>query len=312
MLESYDWYHPTTDATVFEDAATIPVAVGTTTTLALVPTARTGGSITFTLEDATTGSHPTADCLTVTAHEAVSGIGVGMSAATDSPYLFELESLPAGPYHAVFVDFGGPTCDGTDPTYHDQWYSGMDGTGFWADNLLPPPGIETADPVVVPAGSTAPVHFVLNAFDPVIGCGYVATTSVTLTEDLRCSGDGLIVGADGIEIDLNGFTVRNVGPGAPTGVVVDGHADVTVRNGTVRGFHSNVSFVDSPRGVVEDLVVREGDSGLAFLRSPESTATRVVARSNYEGGFAVTASDDVVLSDIVGAVEHPGCVRAVR
>ena len=37
-------------------------------------------------------------------------------------------------------------------------------------------------------------------------CGATLTGDVRLDHDLVCEGDGLIVGADGIRIDLNGHT----------------------------------------------------------------------------------------------------------
>jgi hypothetical protein len=51
-----------------------------------------------------------------------------------------------------------------------------------------------------------------SAEDP-IECGDTITHSVTLTADLGpCPGDGLIVGADGITIDLGGHTLTGSRP----------------------------------------------------------------------------------------------------
>src|SRR5689334_23912362 len=40
-------------------------------------------------------------------------------------------------------------------------------------------------------------------------CGSVITKDVTLRADLQCDKDGLIVGADGITINLNGHTITH-------------------------------------------------------------------------------------------------------
>ncbi len=46
-----------------------------------------------------------------------------------------------------------------------------------------------------------------------VRCGSVLTTDTTLRHDLLgCVGDGLVIGADGIKIDLNG---RRLGSGQP-------------------------------------------------------------------------------------------------
>jgi hypothetical protein len=70
-------------------------------------------------------------------------------------------------------------------------------------------------------------------------CGDTITTSIRLRTDLICLGDGLIVGADDIVIDLGGHTVMADRAGAPDSVgIEDGerHRNVTIRNGTIRNF----------------------------------------------------------------------------
>jgi hypothetical protein len=71
------------------------------------------------------------------------------------------------------------------------------------------------------------------------GCGQVLTGNITLTNDLlACAGDGLVIGAGGITVNLNGHVVQGTGLGV--GVRNTGHHDVTIRNGTVRNFDHGV------------------------------------------------------------------------
>jgi parallel beta-helix repeat protein len=68
-----------------------------------------------------------------------------------------------------------------------------------------------------------------------VSCGQVIATSTTVDNSLsECPGDGLVIGASAITLDLNGQTIDGVGLGV--GVRNDGFDDVTVRNGTVREF----------------------------------------------------------------------------
>jgi hypothetical protein len=93
-----------------------------------------------------------------------------------------------------------------------------------------------------------------------VGCGAVLTQDTTLTADLvDCPGDGLVIGADGITVDLGGHLVDGVvyATSPPVEqVAIDnraGHDDVTVRNGTVQEFTGGVQLVRVDRNRVLDL-----------------------------------------------------------
>ena len=51
-------------------------------------------------------------------------------------------------------------------------------------------------------------------------CGVTIVENLTLDHDQTCTGDGLVVGADGITIDLNGHTLAGLGTGV--GIEVTG------------------------------------------------------------------------------------------
>jgi large repetitive protein len=72
-----------------------------------------------------------------------------------------------------------------------------------------------------------------------ITCGEVIRASTTVTNSLAgCAGDGLVIGAPGITVDLAGHVVQGVGLGV--GIRNSGHADVTIRNGSVLNFDYGV------------------------------------------------------------------------
>jgi parallel beta-helix repeat protein len=78
-------------------------------------------------------------------------------------------------------------------------------------------------------------------------CGATVTEDLRLDHDLVCAGDGLVVGADGIRVDLNGHTVAGSGGGA--GIVVVGRSDVTIANGVIRNFQVAVRL-NASTGIV--------------------------------------------------------------
>jgi parallel beta-helix repeat protein len=74
-----------------------------------------------------------------------------------------------------------------------------------------------------------------------LSCGQGVRESVTLSANLECSTDGLIAGADGITINLNGFTIA--GPGGESskvGIMLANNDNVQVTGGTVKGFQAGV------------------------------------------------------------------------
>jgi hypothetical protein len=86
-----------------------------------------------------------------------------------------------------------------------------------------------------------------------VSCGETITVDTTLEQDLvNCPNHGIVIGADGITLDLNGHLVD--GDGTPAadcdqrkepcdfGLFNDGHDGVTVMHGSVREFAAGVLF----------------------------------------------------------------------
>lgn len=96
-----------------------------------------------------------------------------------------------------------------------------------------------------------------------LSCGETITTDTTLDSDLLdCPNNGIVIGADGVTLDLNGHLVDGDGtefagcdPNAEvcdSGIVDDGHDGVTVKHGRVREFGVGVLFGTSTAGKVRD------------------------------------------------------------
>lgn len=92
-------------------------------------------------------------------------------------------------------------------------------------------------------------------------CGQVITQSITLDSDVGpCPANGLVIGADGITVDLGGHRVfGTAASGDGAGVLVANRTGVTVTNGTVTDF----------------------DGGVVIKGGGGNTVTRVVVQHNY-------------------------------
>ncbi|MEV4091839.1 right-handed parallel beta-helix repeat-containing protein [Streptosporangium saharense] len=107
-----------------------------------------------------------------------------------------------------------------------------------------------------------------------VTCGTVVTSDLVLTADLVCSGTALVVGADGLRIDLAGHTLR--GPdGVGSGIEVGDRDKTTVDNGTISGFASGISATggDAKYSWTRLTVSRTRLTGNARIRLTSATAT---------------------------------------
>lgn len=95
-------------------------------------------------------------------------------------------------------------------------------------------------------------------------CGATIIANLELDHDLTCPGDGLIVGTDGITIDLNGHTIAGSGNGV--GISVNGRSNVSILGGTLRNFEAGVRITDSTSIVVKQNQFLENRDGVDLQR----------------------------------------------
>ncbi len=89
-------------------------------------------------------------------------------------------------------------------------------------------------------------------------CGAEVTADFTLTGDIGpCTGDGLVVTANGVDVDLNGYTIfmEDNGFMENVGIRLDGVRNVHVHGGTVTGFDAGVAIEFGSRNSVHDMTV---------------------------------------------------------
>jgi parallel beta-helix repeat protein len=138
-----------------------------------------------------------------------------------------------------------------------------------------------------------------------VACGDTITTDTTLHSDLSCPGDGIVIGADGITLDLNGHTLKSVCDAdceETTGIENSGGYDrVRIINGAIDyvfcyipgqcGFGDTIALVGADRNTLAGLKVDESLSS-RFLLS-DSNGNRI-KHSTISGGapaVELSASD---------------------
>jgi parallel beta-helix repeat protein len=135
-----------------------------------------------------------------------------------------------------------------------------------------------------------------------VECGDVLTQSTLVLNDLTdCADDGLVIGADGITVDLGGHTLAGVGAG--TGIRNDGHDDVTIVNGQVREFASGLRLgPGTSHNLVHTLELR--DSTLAGLEVDGADSNRAMSNTVVDNAVGISlvggAATNLLQANLVG------------
>ena len=135
-------------------------------------------------------------------------------------------------------------------------------------------------------------------------CGNTIVADLKLDHDLVCAGNGITVGAHGIEIDLNGHSITGPSRGSFTrGITVIGRVDVEIEGpGTVTNFRTGILIMNSVNVEVEKVTVAgngarpfgDGD-GIRIVSSTDVEVEKSDIRDNGNDGVEITLSTDVEL-----------------
>lgn len=100
----------------------------------------------------------------------------------------------------------------------------------------------------------------------------VVTADTTLTGDVGpCAGNGIVIAADDVTLDLAGFKVLGDNREMEqAGILFDGVSGATVRNGTVTGFDAGVSIESGSGNTVTGLTVQGNVNDMIEAIDPRS------------------------------------------
>jgi parallel beta-helix repeat protein len=143
--------------------------------------------------------------------------------------------------------------------------------------------------------------FSVSGYAAEIGCGEIVLNNVKLETNLDCreSGfGGLIIGADDVTVDLNGYTIAG-DVTAFAGVSVEGHSGIRVKNGAIFGFQVGAHVVDCEDVKFERLVFAyQANDGIGISQSRAIKIQDIEVSLEYTGDPETTA---IALVDVVGA-----------
>jgi parallel beta-helix repeat protein len=136
-----------------------------------------------------------------------------------------------------------------------------------------------------------------------VSCGDTITANTTLHHDLtNCAGNGLVIGADNIRLDLSGHTIDGNATDETCPADVNfcddgvnnaaGHSGVTIAGGTIQEFDVGVVAVGANHDVLNHLTTSSNALGVLLV---QSTASRIVngsATDNHFMGVLLLDSSD--------------------
>ena len=169
------------------------------------------------------------------------------------------------------------------------------------------------------AVETNPNIFVNPKNNPttIASCGQVITRDAILLKDIECPGVGMIVGTDGITINLNNHKVSlanntdtsRIPEVEEIGILVPGQKNVTIRGpGVIMGFDKAIEFAGSGRGYVLDLKLTGNKIGLSLKASDEITIYRSFIEGNTIGIASQSSKDGLIIHNQLSQNTNEGIV----
>ena len=165
-----------------------------------------------------------------------------------------------------------------------------------ADNDQP---IKSADTTSKSSDATTTQPTSLLATEPVstsLSCGEVITKSVKLSANLDCKTDGIIVGGNGITIDLNGYTIAGPGPASSKiGVMLANNNGVQVIGpGTITNFQAGILNTGGDSNSVNRVTFTENEIAI-FNTGAKTTSIQENMMDSNKIGFASHSSSGTVM-----------------
>jgi len=160
-------------------------------------------------------------------------------------------------------------------------------------------------------GLIAALLLVLTAAEAqALVCGKEIKKDVKLKADLmNCPGHGLVIGADGITVDLNGHRIDGVGAVDSSGIINGSPFswdDVVIkgkRGSRITGFSRGVTIFGADGGAIRGIRVKNADAQGIYLNTSEQIRVRdnrVVASETYGISISNAANNKIRDNTIVG------------
>jgi parallel beta-helix repeat protein len=149
-----------------------------------------------------------------------------------------------------------------------------------------------------PPATVSPTSAVTNP-----ACGEVVQGIVNLTSNLKCSGDGLIIGADNTKINLNGYSIT--GPGqqsSKVGAVVPNNDNIMITGpGVISGFQAGILATGSNNVQVKNIILKNNEIAVFTTGSTNTQVSNNIITNNNLGIASHSSKGANILSNLINS-----------
>jgi hypothetical protein len=134
---------------------------------------------------------------------------------------------------------------------------------------------------------------------PITACRQTVTTNAVLTQNLFCTGSGVVVGAAGITVDLHGFRIRSDRSLVHYGIYDSlGYDEVTIKNGTLINFTYGVFAFNADHVSISGLAVSGGPGYGIYVTGDEASIKSSTSSRNGQYGIYLDGTQPSVTSAV--------------
>jgi len=150
----------------------------------------------------------------------------------------------------------------------------------------------------------------LNSSLAIFGCGSTITGNTTLTDDLvNCPSNGIIIGADNITLDCNGYLINHSVSSDGYGIYVGGYNSITIKNCRIYGNKAlsgafGIRIVSSSNDIIANSVISDR-YGVAILSSSANNSLINLSMDGYNNGLFIqlSSNNSIINSSSTGSLD---------
>ncbi len=145
-----------------------------------------------------------------------------------------------------------------------------------------------------------------------LSCGDWVFGNAVLMGDLNdCPAEGLVVAADNVTINLNGFTIDGKGGSAGISLLSNHHKVTIVGPGTIRDFATGIAAGRGSKHTLAELSIESVDQGIYWSEVSDSLIDQVSITPRFNGITLDNASANLLVDNTVeGALSEALWIRA--